>query len=563
MFIDGRGIPPDSIIDSDICIIGAGAAGIALARQFAASDLRVCLLESGGLDADAAAQALAEGDSVGTLYSPLEAAQLRFFGGNTNAWGGWFRGFDDIDFRPRAWVEASGWPFDGRALAPYAERVQAICDVPWGDDGDQSLAAIANPRARLIPFDPARVESAFYRFSPPTRFGRVYRRQIKRSRAITCVINAHALKVETTPDTRRVTGIEVGCLAGSRLKVTGRVFILAAGAIENARLLLLSNDRAPAGLGNAHDQVGRYFMDHPHTRRALLPGPRQFPFGLYGLAFRDRGVAAGLSITAAAQRVEKMLNYKASIYPIFYGEGSPSWEGFRNFALKLSRKWGADPYDRGRLPFVPKTTGPRQVAAMLGRPDKVVLGALAQASKSERLASGLVLESRLEQAPNRASRVTLQDGRDAFGLPRARVDWRLLPIDRHSALRAEDIIDAELQRIGIGRLAPLAPEERDQWPAEFAGGWHQIGTTRIHADPRCGVVDANCQVHGVGNLFIAGASVFPTGGSVSPMPTLLALALRLADHVQEILRRPLAGSSRPAPARAMGSVGSGGGQDAG
>jgi choline dehydrogenase-like flavoprotein len=125
LFIDARGIPPDSIIDSDICIIGAGAAGIALAQQFAAAKLRVCLLESGGLEADAATQALAEGDSAGTAYSPLDSTQLRFFGGNTNAWGGWFRGLDDIDFRRRAWVEGSGWPFDGQALAPYRERVHA------------------------------------------------------------------------------------------------------------------------------------------------------------------------------------------------------------------------------------------------------------------------------------------------------------------------------------------------------------------------------------------------------------------------------------------------------
>ena len=174
-----------------------------------------------------------------------------------------------------------------------------------------------------------------------------------------------------------------------------------------------------------------------------------------------------------------------------------------------------------------------------------------------------MLESKPEQAPNWASRVMLQDKRDDFGLPRARVDWRLLPIDRHSAVRAEEIIDEEFQRIGIGRLAPLPSEERDEWPAGFAGGWHQIGTTRMHTDPRHGVVDANCQVHGVGNLFIAGASVFPTGGSVSPMPTLLALALRLADHVKQILQQPLALRNQPAQPRDIEFVRSGNWQDAG
>ena len=545
MFIDARGIPSGTIIDSDICIIGSGAAGIALALQLAASDLQVCLLESGGLDAAPATQALAEGDSVGTLYSPLESLQLRFFGGNTNAWGGWFRGLDDIDFRQRGWVDDSGWPFDGRALAPYVERVHALCDVASHDYAVPPSGAMADPRARLIPFDPARVETALYRFSAPVRFGQVYRQTIAASRAVKCLLNAHALKVETTGDARRVTAVEVGSLTGSRLKVAARVFILAAGAVENARLLLLSNDAAPRGLGNHYDLVGRYLMDHPHLRRVLLPGPQRFPFGLYGLNVRDRGFALGLSIPPTLQQKERMLNYKASIYPVFYGQSSRGWESFRDLVVKLSRKWGSDPYDRMRLPFRPKSLGLKQLAALALRFDGVVLRALAQALKSESLISGLVLESKPEQAPNWASRVTLQHRRDPFGLPRARVDWRLLPIDRHTTVSAEAIIDAELQRLGLGRLAPLAAHERDQWPADFAGGWHQIGTTRAHADPRRGVVDGNCQVHGVGNLFVAGASVFPTGGSVSPMPTLLALALRLADHVKQTLQAPLGVRARP------------------
>ncbi len=554
MFIDARGVAPDSIIDSDICIVGAGAAGIALALQLAASDLRVCLLESGGLDVGSAAQALAEGDSVGTLYSPLESAQLRFFGGNSNAWGGWFRGFDDIDFRQRSWVEDSGWPFDARALAPYLERARALCEVPSQDATAATLAALADPRARVVPFDPGRVETVLYGFSPPTRFGRAYRETIRASAAVTCLCHAHALKLETDRDARRVTGVAVGCLAGNRFQVTARLVVLAAGAIENARLLLLSNDVAPHGLGNGHGLVGRFFMDHPHTRRTLLPGPRRFPFGLYGLAFRDRGLAAGLSIAPALQHQKRLLNYKASIYPIFQGQRSPGWEGFRDLVLKVNRKWATDPYDRTRLPFARKAVGPRQLAALALRLDGVLLGALSQLVKSERLVCGLMLESKPEQAPNWASRVTLGDGRDAFGLPRARLDWRLLALDRRTVVHAEAIVDAELRRLGIGRLAPVPAHERELWPADFAGGWHQIGTTRLHSDPRRGVVDADCRVHGVANLFIAGASVFPTGGSVSPMPTLLALAFRLADHLAELLERPLVLRSGPRPSPAASAA---------
>jgi choline dehydrogenase-like flavoprotein len=496
MFIDARGLPADATIDSDICIIGAGAAGIALALRFAGAGLRVCLLESGGFAAGATTQALAEGESIGARYSPLPTAQLRFFGGNTNAWGGWFRGFDKIDFCRREWVEDSGWPIDGQSLAPYLERAAAICEVPDAA-AVPPLAALADARAPLVPFDPVRVETVLYRFSPPTRFGLAYREAIRVPAAVTCVLNAHALKLETEKGGRRVGGVAAGCLEGNRFRVRSRIVILATGAIENARLLLLSNDAMPCGLGNGYDLVGRYFMDHPHTRRALRPGPRRLPLRLYGVALRDRGFTAGLSIAPALQRQERLLNYKASIYPVFYGHRSPGWEGLRSVLLKVNRRWSSDPYDRERLPFAAKTFAPRQAAALALRFDGVVLGALSRLIPSQRLVRGWILESKPEQAPNRASRVTLDERRDAFGQPRARLDWRLLPLDRRTVVRAEEIIDAELRRLGIGRLAPLSPQESVAWPADFAGGWHQIGTTRMSRDPRCGVVDENCRVHGV------------------------------------------------------------------
>jgi choline dehydrogenase-like flavoprotein len=553
MFIDARSVPSGSKLECDVCIVGAGAAGIALALELDRGDLDLCLLESGGLALEWQQQALAQGDSVGAAYSPLDSAQLRFFGGNTNAWGGWFRALDEIDFKRRLWVPESGWPFPAGELAPHLERAHAFCRVPSSDYAPAAVSALGDPAASLLPLDPTRLESVLYRFSPPARFNTLYREAVERSQRIKCLLHAHALGLCASHDARMVTAVKIGSLDGNRLAVSARIVILAAGAIENARLLLLSNDVAPAGLGNERDLVGRYLMDHPHTRRPILRGPRRWPLGVYGLAFRGRGLCAGLSLPEALQQQEALLNYKASIYPVLRGQDSAAWRGFRDLALKLSRKWGADPYDRFRLPFARKQVGPKQVLAMLARGDQVVLGALAQLLKSEMFVGGLELESKPEQSPNRASRVTLQPERDAFGLPRARIDWRLLPIDRRTVVRAEEIIDGEFQRLGVGRLAPLAPEERESWPPDFAGGWHQMGTTRAHADPRHGVVDAQCRVHGVGNLFIAGASVFPTGGSVSPTPTLLALAFRLAAHVRSVLASPL--SRRVAAATFAGAAG--------
>ncbi len=538
MILDARTIPSGTILESDICIIGAGCAGITLALQFIDAGIRVCQIESGGLVPDRELQALADGDSVGVRYSSLASCQQRCFGGNGNVWGGWFRPLDAIDFAARAWVEDSGWPFGAAELARHSRMAHALCEVAADDYDIAAVAGLGDPAARLLPFDPAVVESALYRFSPPTRFGAKYRDAIAAAANVTCLTRAHALGLEAGWNARTVERLELGTLAGTRLSVRARHFVLAAGGIENARLLLLSNDVAARGLGNEHDLVGRYFQDHPHTKRRLVLGPASFPMGVYGLAFRGRGLAAGLSLPAHVQEAERLLNYKASLYPVVYGEDSAGWAAFRTLALARSRRWGADLYDRFALPFRERGVRARDVAAMLAAPHKVMAAALSWGLHLDRFVTGYVIESKPEQAPNFDSRVLLQEERDPFGLPRARVDWRLLPIDRRTVVRAEELIDGELRRLGLGRLAPLAPGEVEDWPAGFAGGWHQIGATRAHRDPKRGVVDADCRVHGIANLHVAGASVFPTGGAVSPTPTLVALTLRLAEHLRRTLTAP-------------------------
>ena len=536
MFIDARQIPSGSVIDCGLCIVGAGAAGITLAHRLRDSGIDLCLLESGGLALDWETQSLGQGANLGQAYSDLDSCQLRYFGGNTNAWGGWVRPLDEIDFERRSWVPQSGWPFAQSELAPYYDAVHRLCEVEdTGYDVRAAIDKLGSRDAQLIPFDDAKLETVLYRFSPPTRFGQTYREALRSAGNVRCLTNATVLAIKASADATRVERLSVGCLSGGGFAVTAKIFILAAGAIENARLLLLSNDVAANGLGNTHDNVGRYFMDHPHPKRTLLARRCTIPLGLYGLSFRDRGVAVGLSLPRAVQAKEELLNYKASIYPVYAGQASRGWYSFRNLVLSLSPHWRSDPYDRFSLPFARKGISARQIWDIARQFDKVTIAAFAQLLKPDRLVSRFILESKPEQAPNRDSRVTLSRDRDALGRNRVSVDWRLSANDVRTVARAEEIVDGELRRLGIGELAPCEerPEER---AATFVGGWHQIGTTRAHEDPKQGVVDADCRVHGITNLFIAGASVFPTGGAVSPTPTILALTLRLADRIERLLR---------------------------
>jgi len=537
MFIDGRQVPTNTTVEADLAVVGAGAAGISLACELADAGFTVALLESGGLDFAWSPQSLYTATNIGLPYYDLDVCQLRYFGGSTNAWGGWCRPLDQIDFLERSWVEHSGWPFTWAELAPHYRRAHELCQVTSDEyDPGRAVAEIGHPRAVLLPFDPAILETTIYRFSAPTRFGQVYRETVRLAGNVRCYLNANVIAINTTTDGRHVTSLAVGCLSGTGFKVAAKHYVLASGGIENARLLLTSRDVAAKGLGNQHDLVGRYFMEHPHTKRTLFVRKRPFACALYGETFHGRGIMARLSFSEEFQRRERLLGYSANIHPVYFGHDSRGWLAFRKLVLSLSPSRRSDPLIRFP-PYGRKGLTLREAFDMVRQIDKVTIAALLRLAQPSRFISGFILESKPEQAPNPESRVTLDDKRDAFGVNRVKLDWRMLPIDRRTAVRGEQLIDAELRRLGMGEAAPLPEAEIDDWPENLEGGWHQLGTTRMHANAQRGVVDASGKLHGMANLYITGGSVFPTGGVAPPTLTIVALAVRLADHFRrEVFR---------------------------
>jgi choline dehydrogenase-like flavoprotein len=532
MFIDARQVITGTVVEADIAIAGAGAAGISLALELSGKGISVCLLESGGMEFDWASQELYAGRNVGLPYFALDVCQVRYLGGSTNAWGGWCRPLDPLDFEPRPWVEESGWPFGMSELEPFFPKAHELCQVPSDDyDPGRIVETLAHPRARSLPFDPSRLETTMYRFSPPTRFGQAYRERLRHLDDIRCYLHANVLGIRTDPSARTVTRLVVGTLAGGRFEVAAKHFVLAAGGVENARLLLVSDEVAAKGLGNDRDLVGRYFMDHPHTKRQLVVPSRRLATGIYGEMFHGCGIMGRLSLPPAAQEEEKVLNYSANLHAVYVGQDSDGWLALRKAILSLSRSRRSDPFIR-LPPYGRKGLSARQCLDMLRQFDKTVIAGLMRVFQPKGFISGFVLESKPEQAPNRNSRITLDDAADAFGLRRVKLDWRMLPIDRYTAVRGEEIVDAEMRRLGIGSLAPLAASEIENWPDSLEGGWHQLGTTRMDREAASGVVDPNSRVHGMSNLFIAGGSVFPTGGAAPPTLTIVALTLRLANHLK-------------------------------
>jgi choline dehydrogenase-like flavoprotein len=531
MLIDARTIQNNTILETDICIIGAGAAGIALAREFTNLPFRVCLLESGGLELDNDTQSLADGENIGLPYYPLRITRLRYFGGTTNHWGGICRPFNDLDFIPRESVPYSGWPFRKSDLQPFYERAQSICQLR-SSEWDVHFWEKYNKYASL-PLIGDRVITRLAQVvsNPLRQFGKSYRSEIIQAKNITTFLHANVVEIETDETSKTVTRVRVACLPGNTFSVAAKIFVLAAGAIENPRLLLVSDRRQFTGLGNQNDLVGRFFLEHPRFLAGIFrPSNLMIPLRLYKGGEVSNSIIRGyLSLSEDVQRNEQLVDVQVRLDPVYdksYIKASES-KGVSSLNYLLKNLWRGDtPDDFGR-----------HLSDVIADLDDVAASAYWWARfQGEYPINHIELVTRIDPAPNPDSRITLATERDQLGLRRAQLDWRLSPIDKHSARRTLEIIGTELGRAGLGRLKIVMSDDDTTWPSDTSGGFHHMGTTRMNDDAKQGVVDKNCQVHGISNLYIAGSSVFPTGGSGTPTLLLIALALRLADHIKERLR---------------------------
>ena len=541
MLLDGRKVSRGRTIECDVCIVGAGAAGITLAHELHGRPERVLLLESGGFKASKAAQDLNAGAvSDPAHHGPLDGYRVRRFGGTSTVWGGWCAPFDGIDFQARAHVPHSGWPIDKAELDPFYARAHAYCEL--GAYAYDASSALAGAPAPAIPglASPEVVTDQLWLVSPPTNFGSSYRLVLRRSRNVTVCLHANALKLLAGPP-GRVDQVAVGCVDGNRFSVRARAFVLAAGGLETTRLLLLSDDVHRGGIGNGRDLVGRFYLSHLSGdvgEVELRPRGGQVVWGYQttvdGVYCRRR-----LGIDQTRQQADRLLNFAAILdRPLpddpSHGDGLLS----AIFLAKLVR---------GRESRASR----REVAAHLAN----VLtdaGSVARSSAvwvrrrllaARRLPSVLpnqtgnryTLHFDAEQAPNPDSRVLLGDQLDPFGLRRLRVDWRFSEADVDSVVRSTQTIEAALRQAGIGRLLLDLKDRRDRVRELASVGSHHLGTTRMADDPARGVVDATCRVHGMGNLWIASSSVFATSSYARPTLTIVALAIRLADHLKRSL----------------------------
>ena len=533
MIIDARKITTGETINCDVCIVGAGAAGITLANELCDQGMEVILLESGGMKFEKDTQDLNKGDVDLTVHGPLEEYRRRRFGGATTAWGGRCVPFDEVDFEPRAYVPYSGWPITKRDLDPYYTRAHVYCDI--GAYTYQIKDVIPNPACQksIIPnFESEDISvDKLYLFSPPTNFGKKYLDKFKSSINIKTFIYANCLKIVTVQEGNNVSHLKVASLRKNDFSVYAKQYILAMGGLEVTRLLLLSNDVHSKGIGNQYDLLGRFYMCHishnvevEFTSTDIIWDYEKTSEGAY--------CQRAITIKPDKQLDDKLLNQRAFIErpnisnpehengvfsATYLAKGLLKKETAYHHLFKHIKNIVFD--FNNVVDFSDKWIKHRIISEI--KLPSVLL-------KSDANIYSIRIDS--EQAPNPDSRVNLSDKIDLFGLNRLKVDWQHTELDVQSLIKSSQLIGQALNKCGVGQMRVW----QNLIPRPLAG--HHIGTTRMACTPYRGVVDDNCKVYGLNNLYIASSSVFATSSYANPTLTIVAIAIRLADYIKRFYR---------------------------
>ncbi len=550
MILDANDLPDGTPQEADLCIVGAGAVGIAMALDLLDSGLRVLLLESGGVAPEAGSQALYAGTVADpALHSPLDTYRERRFGGSTTLWGGRSMPFDPIDFEARDYIAHSGWPIAFADLAPYYPRANRIAEA--GAYAYRADQAFTRPLAPMIEgFASADLSTdTLERFSCPTDFGRRYRHKLEAAPDFRLLLHANVTGIALAADGGSVDHLQVATLAGRRFPVRARHVVLAAGGLENARLLLASRDVHPAGVGNGEDLVGRYYMCHMAGTIGALRFTRPVWHG-YDIADDGTYCRRRIALIPEAQRRLRVGNVIARLHhPRII---DPAHRNGVLSMLYLARMFIPYEYAK-RLDGEVRLDLPTQarhlwnVLADMPGTAAFMWHLLRDRRLAERKFPSIIIRSKAnlysldvhgEQEPNPDSRLTLCGDIDALGMPRLKADWRHTRQDIASIAAMLEVLARDVAASGVGTFTYDPDSVAHEMTRYGAYGGHHIGTTRMAASPRQGVVDAQCTVHGLANLHLAGSSVFPTSGQANPTLTAVALGLRLADHLKTLAARP-------------------------
>jgi choline dehydrogenase-like flavoprotein len=538
MLIDARQLSPEAVLETDLCIVGSGPAAITMAQEFNNTPLRVLLLEAGGLEK------VGGNARCWCIHTSKTKHSVRLLP------------LAEADFEERPSLPHSGWPITRDALGLYYVRAQmALGLAPLS----YTIADWEEPWACELPIRSDRILTGLFQFGLGEAVRGAGVAELTRSKNITLCHHATALELLSNEQCSRVTAVRVASAPNREFLTKANQVVLAGGGFSAAELLLSSDRVQPAGLGNTHDVVGRYFMDHPLLLGGkFVPASRQLfsEMAFYDLHdVRGTSIMGHLTLSNEALRREKILNLNMMLYPrgendrghsILTRRQRQGFEAARRIRRRSHRSRpsvsdlvramrGADGVvkilvDKYRLKF-------GLLDAHLDR------GGWSQRKDSARRFTHFEVLHLAEQAPHPDNRIVLTQERNALGQRKSHLEWQWHAEDVAATMRAQEVFAEELQKAGLGEFqivrsngAPVVIQTSTA---------HYMGATRMSDDPHAGVVDQNCRVHGIDNLFIASSSVFPTGGFANPTLTIVALSLRLADHLKKSSQPPLRTTAVP------------------
>lgn len=514
MIVDLNSMSPDTHLNADICIVGAGAAGITLALELIDSGLEVLLLESGGFDFNQSTQNLYSGEIVNSLPPiPLRASRLRFFGGTTTHWAGHCAPFDSIDFQERDWIQGSGWPISRTDLESSYQKAQKLIglgafnyDSHFWNMENKEIFDLASTELRNVILQ-----------MHGQRFGVQYRETLSQAKNVTVLLNANLTYLHSNENFDAVSSLEVRSLQGGFISLGVKKTVLACGGVENARLLLNSN------FDNKLKNIGRYYSFHPRieTGRLVLKRPLKKKNSPYDWnVLNGTLVRTLLQLNEKTQKQLKLANY-AALLQIIAQKEKASYAALKRLRDRATLEHEMDGFVDDVVSFLSDMSGAKEQW---------------DNRHGDKVHNEFSLITYIDQLPNPESRVVLQKEKDALGLRKPRVQWDYFATEKESVIEFNRQLALGFGKADIARLQVDTRLNDNQHFEELlrsnSGGGHQIGTTRMSATSATGVVDENCKLHGIANLFCAGSSVFPTTSWVNPTMTIVALSVRLAAHLK-------------------------------
>jgi choline dehydrogenase-like flavoprotein len=554
MIQDADGIVRDAIIAANICIIGGGPAGITLALTLARTGQSILVLESGDLGTDANAQALNTGEVANeALHSPPDKYRQRGLGGATAIWGGRCVPFDPIDFQARSWMDHTGWPISYDAVEKHYPAANALCEA--GEfEYDARLATPGGMHPLLRGFTPRHFDvNGIERFSCPTNFGQRYQARLRAAPNIRVLLNATVTGLRASRDGSRIDSADARSAKDIAFSVAADQFVMAMGGIETPRLLLTSNDVHATGIGNANDLVGRFYMCHVAGTMGSLRVDRPADTVWHGYDVAPDGTYCRRRLSLRPD-VQAEMEVGNVVFRLHHPRiADPSHRTGPLSAIFLAQKFISYEYARRLTGDTPPTAATWLRHALNTAIDpaatmRFLVHWLRDRTLAERKFPSIIIRPRTnlfsldfhaEQAPNPDSRVGLGTARDRFGNRQVRIDWQYSRQDVETVAKSFDLLRDDLTEQSIGRLT-LAADETDVETVvrrDGAYGGHHIGTARMGASATSGVVDRDGKVFGVNNLYIAGSATFPTSSQANPTLTIVATALRLAEHLGSISSR--------------------------